>query len=637
MNGSERKDTVEDRDADKTLGEARDELEARVRERTDKLAEANADLQEEIKERKRTAEVLEESQERFELAMRRANEGIWDWNVRTNESYFSPRWKSILGYEDHEIGGSFDEWEKRLHPDDRERAMANIRTYFEGDAPSYELEHRLLHKDGTYRWVLARGFAQRDESGVPYRMAGSHLDITDRKRAEEALHKNNAVIQLLRGAATVSNEASSFEEAMQKCLGLMRAHIGWPIGHVYIVSEEPTGELLSTSVWYLDNHERFEAFGKATESTRFALGVGLPGRVLASGEPVWIADVSEDPNFLRIKQAADIGVRAGFAFPVLVRDEVVAIVEFFATEALEPDEQLLEILLQVGAQLGRVVERERAREKLNKLNEELEIQNLALNQKTREIETFVYSVSHDLRSPLVNLEGFSQELALVGQAIREIFEDSDLPPETRRQGLSLLDEDMTISIGFIRAGVKRLSDIIDALLRLSRAGRVEYRWQQVDLNSIIGSVIDAMSDTTAERGANVATGDLPPAWGDSTQLEQVFANLLSNALNYLDPERPGFIEVGCREPKAASDDQEERKFHTYYVKDNGLGIPEPALDKIFKIFQRLHPEKAVGEGMGLTFVQRVVERHGGKIWAESIEGEGSTFFVRLPSERGRQR
>jgi PAS domain S-box-containing protein len=637
MNGLERKDTVEARDADKVLGEARDELEARVRERTDEHTEANADLQEQIKERKQIAEVLEESQERFELAMRGTNEGIWDWNVRTNETYFSPRWKSILGYEDHEIGDGLDEWEKRLHPDDRERAMAAVRAYFEGDAPSYELKHRLLHKDGTYRWILARGFALRDESGVPYRMAGSHLDITDHKRAEEALHKNNVVIQLLRGAATASNEALSFEEAMQKCLELMRVHIGWPMGHVYIVSESPTSELLSTSIWYLDNHERFEAFMKATEDTRFSLGVELSGRVLASGEPVWISDVSEDPSFSRIKQAVDTGIRAGFAFPVLVRDEVVAIVEFFATEALEPDEQLLEILLQVGTQLGHVVERERAKEKLNQLNEEFEIRNLELDQKTKENEAFVYSVSHDLRSPLVNLEGFSQELALVGQEVREILEDSDVPPETRRQGLSLLDEDMTISIRFIQAGVKRLSNIIDALLRFSRVGRVEYRWQQVHLNSVIGGIIDAMSDTIAERGANVAAGDLPPAWGDSTQLEQVFANLLSNALNYLDPERPGLIEVGFREPKAASDDEEKRKFHTYYVKDNGLGIPEPALDKIFQVFQRLHPEKAVGEGMGLTLVQRVVERHGGKIWAESIEGEGSTFFVRLPSERGRQR
>ncbi len=190
---------------------------------------------------------------------------------------------------------------------------------------------------------------------------------------------------------------------------------------------------------------------------------------------------------------------------------------------------------------------------------------------------------------------------------------------------------MATSIHYIRAGVKRLSDIIDTLLRLSRSGRAEYRWQHVDLGSVVEHVLDAMSNTIAEREAHVTIGDLPPAWGDPTQLERVFANLLSNALNYLDHERPGLIVVGYEERKAASD---RSSGSTYYVKDNGVGIPERALEKVFQTFQRMHPEKAAGEGIGLTLVKRIVERHGGKIWVESTEGEGSTFFVRLPKDRG---
>jgi signal transduction histidine kinase len=197
-----------------------------------------------------------------------------------------------------------------------------------------------------------------------------------------------------------------------------------------------------------------------------------------------------------------------------------------------------------------------------------------------------------------------------------------------------LDEDVETSIHFIRVGVKRLSDIIDALLRLSRSGRVEYRWQHVDLGSVVEHVLDAMRNTIAERGTNITVGDLPPAWGDPTQLEQIFANLLSNALNYLDHERPGLIEVGHEAREAASDNGSNPKFHTYYVKDNGVGIPERALEKVFQTFKRMHPEKAAGEGIRLTLVQRIVERHGGEIWVESTEGEGSTFFVRLPGDRG---
>jgi diguanylate cyclase (GGDEF)-like protein/PAS domain S-box-containing protein len=132
---------------------------------------------------------LERSQERFELAIRGANDGIWDWNLATGETHFSARWKAMIGYGEHELDDRFEEWEGRVHPDDRERVRDGIQACMRGETELCEVEHRLRHRDGTYRWVLARGASVRDENGNAYRMAGSLTDTTGRRRAEEGLRE----------------------------------------------------------------------------------------------------------------------------------------------------------------------------------------------------------------------------------------------------------------------------------------------------------------------------------------------------------------------------------------------------------------------------------------------------------------
>jgi PAS domain S-box-containing protein len=145
-----------------------------------------------IVRRRQAEESLRESEERFELAVRGTDAGIWDWDLRTNAVYYSPHWKRMLGYAEDELAGDYVEWESRLHPEDRERALAAIRDYLGGTTSEYELEHRLRHKDGSYRWMLARGAAVRDGHGEPYRMVGSHLDITERRQSEERLTEREA-------------------------------------------------------------------------------------------------------------------------------------------------------------------------------------------------------------------------------------------------------------------------------------------------------------------------------------------------------------------------------------------------------------------------------------------------------------
>jgi signal transduction histidine kinase len=272
-------------------------------------------------------------------------------------------------------------------------------------------------------------------------------------------------------------------------------------------------------------------------------------------------------------------------------------------------------------------ERQQARfqSDLGRHADELVQTNETLRQQTQENETFIYSVSHDLRAPLVNLQGFSKELMHACDDLRAAVQQSSLTAQQRQHIERLIDEDVGEALHFLRTAVLRASHIIDALLRLSRVGRVEYRRQQVDVRDIVQRVIDAMQATIRERRARVIVQPLPPVWGDPTALEQIFANLIGNAINYLSPARTGIVEIGTAPAPPGV-----QTLRIFYVKDNGLGIPDIAMPRLFNAFQRLHGNVAAGEGIGLALVRRMVERHGGRVWAESAEDVGTTFYLSLP-------
>ncbi|WP_027814640.1 sensor histidine kinase [Paraburkholderia bannensis] len=295
--------------------------------------------------------------------------------------------------------------------------------------------------------------------------------------------------------------------------------------------------------------------------------------------------------------------------------------------------------------------------------------NDKLRQESQDNEMFMYSVSHDLRSPLVNLQGFSKELQVSCDDLREQIDTAGLPADEHRRMNEVLDGDVAESLQFLRQAVARSAAIIDALLRMSRAGRLEYRWQRVNVGRIVERALGGLAAGLAQR-AQIFVGELPPAWGDPAALEQIFGNLIDNALRHLDPSRPGLVEIGAvvtDEADVAGEVQKTReqaaegdamaaalpissiktseiatesprdaarmpgpRTRTYYVRDNGIGIPAAYLPQLFRAFQRLHGGQSDGQGTGLALARRIAERHGGRVWVESTEGTGSTFFVALP-------
>lgn len=243
--------------------------------------------------------------------------------------------------------------------------------------------------------------------------------------------------------------------------------------------------------------------------------------------------------------------------------------------------------------------------------------------KNKELEAIVYVASHDLRSPLVNIQGFSKELET---ACAEIRAKLDAPEyeALRDAGMdAVLKEEIPESIGFILASVAKMEMLLSGFLRFSRLGRVAINLVPLDMNEVLAQIAKTIEFRVKQSGAVLTIGDLPSCVADAVQINQVFTNLLDNALNYLSPSRPGRISVAG---------WEEDGQVVYQVKDNGVGIDILHQGKIFEIFHRLDPAASSGEGLGLTIALRIMERHNGKIWIESEAGAGTSFFLSFPTQ-----
>ncbi|MCC5606361.1 GAF domain-containing protein [Nostoc sp. CHAB 5834] len=562
-----------------------------------------------ITERGRTAEALPESEERWQLALHGNNDGIWDWNLKTNEVFFSTRWKEMLGYKDHEISNGWDGWTKIIHPDERDWVLQAFQDHFANKTPFYVCEYRVQCQDGSYKWILDRGQALWDASGDIVRMVGSYTDITDRKQADEELKRQNLRSQLFAEITLKIRESLQIDEILQTTVTEVQKLLQADRVLIFQLESDGSGTVVQEAVlpgWpVILGRNIFDPCFKEEYIERYR-----QGRVSAM-EDIEAAHIQ--PCHRKFLQ--QFAVRANLVVPIIVRESIWGLL--LAHQCAAPrrwNNFETELLKQLANQIGIALSQAQLLEKQSQQSQELARSNA-------ELEQFAYVASHDLQEPLRMVTSYLQLL--------------------ERRYKNQLDTNADQFINYAVDGARRMQTLINDLLNYSRVSTRGQPFISANCSVVLEQAIANLQIAIEDSKAIVTHDPLPKVMADVTQLIQVFQNLIGNAIKFCRHQQPQ-IHIGVAKPDANPDGESLNVIPSvdewlFWVRDNGIGLESQYTERIFIIFQRLHGrDKYPGTGIGLAICKKIIERHGGRIWVESKLGEGSTFYFTIPDRAGKQ-
>jgi signal transduction histidine kinase len=416
---------------------------------------------------------------------------------------------------------------------------------------------------------------------------------------ESKVRDRTAELDMVHRTTLAISTADSSADAFAILLRQVCEYTDWSFAQTW-VPHGGTTRLKLAAAWYC-SVPALEDFRRANERLEFAPEGGALQQVLATRQPGWVWDLQPAPGAVRRPLMIASGLRSWIGFPVLADGEVIAVIEFFDAGLRSRDESVLRLISTLATQLGPVLERKRAAEQIDALNANLRRYTVELEATNRELESFSYSVSHDLRAPLRAVDGYARML-------EEDYNDR-LDAEGRRL------------LGVVREASTRMGRLIDDLLAFSHLGRQELATRRVDMAALVAEVI---AEAKGDAKAALEVGALPAAQADRAMMKQVWFNLVGNALKYSGKRDAPVVQIGAKA---------EGGELVYWVRDNGAGFDMRYAQKLFGVFQRLHrAEEFPGTGVGLATVQRVIVRHGGRVWAEGKPGEGACFYFSLPAE-----
>jgi len=629
-----------------------------------------------------------ESEDRYRLALEAADSGIWDLDVQTGKCYFSPNSFEMFGIEFTERRTHLDDWFNLIHLDDLESVRSTKRECIDGTVQKFQVEFRVRSREGKWRWLLCKGKSvYRDACGRARRIVGTVEDISQTKMIQQMRRMEHDLLDLITSTSPVGiifiggdGQVAFANPRAEQILGLPREEImrcgyqspvwfitthsglsaeeelplrevlesGHTLNNTDFAVRRPDGQLALLSIHaapFLDSTGevagRVVILEDVTERKQHEQVLADSDRLLRETQRIaqlgsYVLTLTDDKwtcsgrllEILGIDESYPLNLRGHFdivhpdyrqQFMTSYLSSITRSGQFemeylvrrfndgeprWVAECCEVSRDAAGSPTRMIGTIQDITERKAAEEAIRNLNEELDRRVIErtsqLAAAKKEIESFSYSVSHDLRAPLRHINSYSAIL----------LEDHS----------SFLSFEARDYLNRICSASNRMGNLIDDLLTLTRVGRTNMKREVFDISNIAEQVAQMLREAEPQSRAKFVIQEGLTAHGDSILVRLVLENLLGNSMKYTGRQHEAEIEFGQL--------NEEGKA-VFFVRDDGVGFDMAYADNMFQPFQRLHGAEFEGTGIGLATVKRIIERHGGSVWAKGKENEGATFYFRL--------